>query len=256
MTKGKCTLIVLLACWHNLHAQPGKIDTDRPDQTESAVVLPKNYFQVEIGFNKESTYGKDYDLIHPTLLMKYGLKKIELRLEATYKSSYEQLIPDPKWTTGLEPLHLGFRMALWEEKKLLPKTSLLVHLGIPALGSKVFKPDHLIPSFRFSMQHSIADGIALGYNVGAEWDGFTSTPAWIYTLAPGFDLGEKWYGYFEVFGSVINGGPPQHNFDAGIAYYISNDVKIDISGGVGISKAAPKNYLAIGGSFRFNSKTK
>ena len=249
-------MIIVLLSSSCLNAQVEKIDTDRPDQTESSVTVPKNYFQAEFGFNKENLFGQDYDLIHPTTLLKYGFTKFEFRLEATCKSSYEYLIPDAKWTTGFDPVEIGFKAALWEEKKLLPKTSLIVGLGIPALASRPFRPDHLAPSFRFTMQNSITDNIAIGYNLGAEWDGYTSTPTWIYTFAPGFNLGEKWYAYVEAFGFIRKNETPQHNLDAGIAYYISNDVKIDISGGIGISEAAPKNYVAIGGSVRFNTKQK
>jgi hypothetical protein len=256
MTKRNGLLFTGILFFNCLHAQLEKIDTDRPDQTESAVTVPKHYFQAEFGFNKENLFEKNYDLIHPTALLKYGLKNFEFRLEATFRSSYEHLIPDPKWSKGLDPIVIGFKAALWEEKKILPKTSLIVHLGIPALASKIFKTDHPAPSFRFTMQNSITDNIGLGYNLGAEWDGFTSIPTWIYTFAPGFTLGEKWYAYLETFGFIRKGERPQHNFDAGIAYYISNDVKVDVSGGIGISKAAPKNYVAVGCSFRFTTKKK
>jgi len=229
-----------------------RIDTDRPDQTESAVTVPKSYFQAEIGFNKENLDDENYDLIHPTALLKYGLTKFEFRLEATIISSYQNIIPNPVWTRGLEPIKIGFKVALFEELKLLPKTSLIVHLGLPFVASKSFKADHLAPSFRFTMQNSLTENIALGYNLGAEWDGFTKSPVWLYTFAPGFNLGKKWYGYIEAFGFIRKNEMPQHSLDAGIAYYISNDVKIDLSGGFGVSKNAPKNYVAVGGSFRFH----
>jgi hypothetical protein len=254
MAKENYFMVILILCGSFLNAQVDRIDTDRPDQTESAVTVPKNYFQAEFGFNKENLFEKNYDLIHPTALLKYGLKKFEFRLEFTYKSSYEHLVPDPQWTTGFEPVAIGFKTALWEEKKILPKTSLIVHLGIPALAAESFKTDHLIPSFRFTLQNSITDNIAISYNLGAEWDGYTSTPTWLYTFSPGFDLGKKWYAYIEAFGFIRENETAQHNLDAGIAYYINKDVKVDISGGFGLSATAPRNYLAIGFSFRVKTK--
>ena len=239
-----------------LKAQVEKIDTNRPDQTESAVTVPRHYFQAEFGFNKENTHDRDYDLLHPTALFKYGLKRFEFRLETTFKSSYQHMIPNPKWTTGLDPVVIGFKAALWEEKKLIPKTSFIFHLALPKFASKPFQADHLAPDFRFTMQHSLTETIGLGYNLGAEWDGFTKQPTWIYTLAPGFNLGEKWYAYIEAFGFLRADSSPEHNLDGGIAYYISNDTKIDISGGFGISRNAPKNYVAIGFSFRCNTRQK
>jgi hypothetical protein len=234
----------------SLKAQIEKIDTDRPDQTESAYTVPKNYIQAEFGFNKENTFYSNYDLVHPTLLLKYGLKRFEFRLITTSRSTYEQLIPSPKRESGFEPVEIGFKAALWEAKNWIPKTSFIGSIGLPTIASKVFKADHLAPSFRFTMQNNIAKNIAVGYNIGAEWDGFSSMPTWIYTFAPGFELGEKWYAYIEAFGFIRKNELPQHNIDGGLAYYISHDIKIDISGGFGISKAAPKNYGAIGISFR------
>jgi hypothetical protein len=253
MAKYLWVLLFIFSCM-TIKAQKGKIDTDRPDQTESSVTVPKNYFQAELGFNKENTYDKNYDLLYPTALLKYGFKKFELRLETTVHSSYEHLIPDPKWTNGFDPVEIGFKAALWEEKKGIPKTSIIAGTAIPTLASKNFQADHWAPFFRFTMQNSLTHTIALGYNLGAEWDGFSNTPAWLYTFAPGFELGEKWYAYIEAFGFIKKNEAPQHSLDGGIAYYISPDVKIDLSGGFGISEAAPKNYVAIGFSFRFSMK--
>ncbi len=255
MTKRRWLLVIsLLSVSFCGKAQVEKMDTDRPDQTESTVLVPRYYFQAEFGFNKENTTGHNYDLLYPTALLRYGIKGFELRLEATYKSNYAQLIPNPTRTSGFEPVQFGFRTSLWEEKKWRPKTSFMAAVGIPALGSPAFRPDHLFPSFRFTFQNSLTDHIALGYNLGAEWDGYSGTPAWAYTFAPGFDIGEKWYAYIEVFGFMGKNESPQHNLDTGIAYYISNDLKVDLSGGIGISEASTGNYIAVGFSFRCNTR--
>ena len=65
---------------------------------------------------KENTFYKNYDLVHPTALLKYGFRRWELRLETTARSVYEHLIPDPQWKSGFEPMEIGFKVALWEEK--------------------------------------------------------------------------------------------------------------------------------------------
>jgi hypothetical protein len=243
---------LLLLTVTGLKAQTSKIDTDRPDQTESAYTVPKNYFQAEFGFNKENTFFNNYDLVYPTALLKYGLNKFEFRIETTLRSSYEYLIPDPKWTSGFDPVEIGFKAALLEEKKILPKTSVIVHLGLPALSSKSFRTDHLAPSFRLLLQKSFTKFLGIGSNFGAEWDGLSSIPVWLYTFSPGFTIGGKWYAYIEAFGFIGKNELPQHNLDGGIAYYISNNVKIDISAGFGITHASPNNYVASGLSFRIN----
>lgn len=227
-----------------------RIDTDRPDQTESAFTVPKKYFQGEFGFGKENFDGHSYNLIYPTFLLKYGVSnRVELRLEGNFLSEYVHLIPNPKTTTNLEPIEIGTKVSLFEEKGLLPKTSLIAHVGLPFAGSNVDRTQRLFPSFRFTCQNSITEKIGLGYNVGAEWDGYHNQPAWLYTFSPNFSIGKKWYAYVEAFG-FCEQKLWQHNLDGGIAYYISNDTKIDLSGGFGVGRSILKNYFAIGFSFR------
>ncbi len=171
--------------------QEEKIDTDRPDQTESAGIVPKNYFQAEIGFNKENIDAGNYNLVYPTALLKYGFNKFELRLETVFLSTYEQRIPESKWITGFLPIEIGFKALITEEKKIIPRTSLIVHLGIPMLASPPFKIDHAAPSFRFAMQKTLTPHIGIGANLGAAWDGFQPTPVWLYTFSPGFNVGQE-----------------------------------------------------------------
>lgn len=232
-----------------------RIDTDRPDQTESAVLTPKGFFQAEFGFAME----KDDELntfLYPSGLLKYGISnRFELRLTTEYISQETPLIipQGNKYITGLLPVQIGTRIALSEEKGILPKTSLLFHVGIPAFSSSTFKPPHLAPNFRFSMAHSITENIGLGYNVGAEWDGVDNTPEWIYTFAPGINFCKNWYGYIEAFGAFKKNEAPMHSIDGGLAYFLSANTKIDISTGYGFSKNSPDWYTAIGFSFRFNT---
>lgn len=236
-----------------------RIDTDRPDQTESAVLVPKKYFQGEFGFGWENSNSGDYTIAHPIFLLKYGLsKRFELRLECTYFTEYIHLIPDTKTRTDLAPIQIGTRVAMFEEKGLLPKTSLIVHVGSSFKGSgpEVWP---YYSSFRFTCQHSITDDIGLSYNFGAakEEDG----SALLYTFSPNFNIGKRWYSYIEAFGfrptsSTSSEHKWQHALDAGFAYYISNDFKLDISGGVGLGENPMKNYFAVGFSFRIPLKEK
>lgn len=231
----------------------GRMETDRPDQTESPFITKKHYLQAELGINAEKD-NHLHTFVHPTVLWKYGLaSRFELRLITELVSAETPLlIPyGNDFNSGLLPVQIGGKLALAEEKGLLPKTSLIFHLAPAKLASRKFKASKWAPNFRFTMQNTVSEKIGIGYNLGAEWDGETTMPYWIYTLSPGFNLGKKWYGYIEAFGSIRKDEPPQHAIDGGLAYYFSDNTKIDISGGAGISKAAIDNYIAIGFSWRF-----
>lgn len=229
-----------------------RIDTDRPDQTESAVLVPKKYFQGEFGFGKENLGSDNYNLVHPTFLLKYGLsKRFELRLEGDFLSQYIHLIPGTKSTINLEPVEIGTKIALFEEKGLLPKTSLIAHVGLPFVTSNYDRQQNIFPSFRFTCAHTISEHVGLGYNFGADWDGYEKNPAWLYTFSPNFTFGKKWYAYIETFGFYERGNW-EHVLDGGLAYYFSNDAKIDLSSGVGLGSSFLKNYFSLGFSFRLH----
>lgn len=238
----------------SIHAQIPPIDTDRPDQTESVNLVPKNWLQFEAGFNFQKNNSHEKEFLLPTLLSKYGLsKRIELRLITPIKTTSSLLIPSGTLNeTGLDVPEIGAKISLIEEKKMLPKTSFIFHIGIPAFTSDKFKPDKVAPNFRFTMQHTLSSVTALGYNLGCEWDGFTDDPAYIYTLTMGFNLSKKWYSYIEGFGAFKKQISPEHNVDGGLAYFINDNFKLDVSGGLGVSPNAPKYYISLGASARFN----
>jgi hypothetical protein len=159
--------------------------------------------------------------------------------------------------SGLEPVEVGFKLGLFEQVKALPKTSLIFHVAVPGLSSEKFNIKKPAPNFRFTMQNSLTKRIAVGYNLGAEWDGEQSGIAsYVYTIAPGMEIGEKWYGYIEAFGRFFKAASPENNVDAGVAYYVTSNFKLDLSGGIGISKAAPDHYVSVGASVRFNTGKK
>jgi hypothetical protein len=257
MTKFKLFAAILLLNAVVAGAQEtGRMETDRPDQTESPYLTKHRFIQGEIGFNYEKAQGLK-TLVHPTALWKYGLsKKFELRLITELVSAETPLmIPSGNdYNSGLLPVQLGGKLALFEEKGLLPKTSLIFHVAAPKMASKKFRASKWAPNFRFVMQNTLSENVGLGYNLGAEWDGESNTPAWIYTFAPGFNIGKSWYGYVEAFGSIRKGEKPEHAIDGGIAYYFSDHTKIDFSAGYGLSENAVDWYSAIGFSFRFKPK--
>jgi len=247
--------IVLLAISLNVAAQETgnemeksePIETDRPDQTETPAIVPKHIFQMENGFSFEKNDRHSKSFILPTSLMKYGVNgNFELRLITEF--SIEDM--DGTKISGLNPLLIGFKAALAEEKGIWPKTSIIAHLMIPELASEEFKTTYYAPSFRFTMQHTLTDKINLGYNLGAEWDGESPEPTFIYTMTCGLSLSEKLGCYGELYGFAPQKNKADHRFDGGFTYLITDNVMIDASGGFGISANAPDYYTALGFSFR------
>lgn len=232
-------------------AQLQPIQTDRPDQTETPALTPKKYYQAEIGFLWEKVVSGVSSFQYPSILHKYGVNdNFELRMITQVEG--QRL--NNNSSSGVAPILVGFKARIAEEKGVFPATSFIGHLALPTLSSKNLRADFYTPSFRFVMQHSLSENVSLSYNLGSEWDGFTAEPTFIYTLATGIGLSEKFGSYIELYGFAPQKHKADHRFDAGLTYLINNNNQLDVSAGFGITSNAPKYFAALGYSFRINKR--
>ena len=247
ISKLQFVLLIFLCFSKSLAQEKEPIETDRPDQTETPAIVPEGMFQMENGFSFEKTDGNSQSLLLPSSLIKYGLNgRFEFRLItefASEKTSGTKI-------SGLNPVLVGFKVAIAEEKGIWPKVSFISHLMIPDLASSKLKATYYAPRFRFTMQHTLSDKISLGYNLGTEWDGETPDATFIYTLTTGFSLSGKAGCYVEVYGFAPQNDTADHRFDCGFTYLLSDNFMLDASGGFGITENAPDYYTALGFSFR------
>lgn len=236
-------IIYFLLCSYCLKAQQeGRMETDRPDQTECPFIVKKGYLQAEMGFNKNHELaGLNYTL--PSTLWKYGLTRaLELRYVSTI------LFED---RLSFQHEAMGFKIRIAEPRKFIPKTSLIVHYNLRDekrdLSDKNPIP-HSMGQAVVTLQHGLYKELGMGYNFGGEIhdNGYVEG---IYRISPGINMGAKWYVYAEVFGRYPSTNVTDHWFDGGLAYYLSDNVKVDISSGKSFSSGA-EWYVAFGFSFR------
>src|SRR6478736_900006 len=105
----------------NCHAQDlPSIQTDRPDQTECPFITPVNYLQFENGFVYEKVSSDSKTIVAPTILTKFGINDhFELRLITEYSMEEN----NSNKISGINPVLIGFKTRLLEEKGLIPTTS-------------------------------------------------------------------------------------------------------------------------------------
>jgi hypothetical protein len=234
-------VILFLLFGHVLWAQQsGRIETDRPDQTESPFIVKKGYFQAEIGFNR-SVDGGDVGYLLPTSLLKIGVHPlVELRYT---------MLQQPG--SGFSTESFGFKAHLFKEKRFLPRSSLIVqyHLNRDRRDQSELNPlPHSIGETILTFQNSLGGDWGVGYNFGVEYHSDGGVEG-IYRIAPNVNIGQRGYAYAEVFGRF-----PQTQFtdtwvDGGLAYYLTDNIKTDISAGKSLS-TDDSWYLALGISLR------
>lgn len=242
--------VLALAAGGTLNAQEVEpLQADRPDQTECASLVPPGYLQAETGFLYEKGGPDARSFLYPSILWKYGVNdRFEVRLitEAGMEEYGEERI------SGFYPLTVGFKARLLDENGIVPQTAFLGHLTSCMSGKEAFRPEWLAPSFRLSMQHTLSGRLSLGYNLGTEWSGNSNKPTYIYSLASGISLTSQLGGFIEVYGYLPVKEDADHRIDCGLTYLVSNDLMVDLSAGVGITKNAPDSFISLGFSWRFD----
>jgi hypothetical protein len=226
--------------------QNGRIETDRPDQTECPFIVKKGYFQAEIGFN-QSRDQRDIAYLLPTSLLKIGLhKNWELRYTSTISKDLALALP-----LHYETESFGFKVHLGEGKGVLPRTALIVQHHWDKANRDLSERNRLPHSLGetiFTFQNNLTDQFGIGYNLGAEYHSDGKVEG-IYRIAPNANIGKRGYAYVELFGRVPDTVDTEHWGDFGIAYYLSEDIKVDMSAGKSLVKSA-QWYVALGCSLR------
>jgi hypothetical protein len=224
------------------------ISTDRPQVTNSSIVVPCGSLQFENGFLVTGNSGKQgFDL--PETSLRIGVAgKTELRLgipDFYYKDDTGTAFP-----TGFSDLTLGMKQQLGPlhgfDLSLIPYLTLPT--GAAAISSHGYDPGLQAPWSRSLSKTWTAAGMfsILWPTVSGKRD--TTGQASIY-----FDrqLTAPWDAYAEYAGSFPERGGVQHSIDFGTAYKPSPHQQVDLHFSKGLSAAATDWSVGVGYSVRF-----
>jgi hypothetical protein len=239
---------------------PGELVTDRPDQTESASIVPPGFVQIEAGWSLEHlTDGALRIRTHsvPGVLLRAGLTN---RLEARIGFAGWQAAD----TAGLGgaasdvgDTEMGLKALLRSAEAGGPAVALIAHATLPTGSGAATsgKPD---PSLLLSVAHDLSDRVALGWNLGPVWTS-GGTPAARQTLVDlaataslGISLTDRWSAFVETFGAVPLSEEAESvvSVDGGVTVRVGENLQLDASAGVAVLAAAANWFVASGLSIR------
>ncbi len=238
--------------------------TDRPDQTESSVVVPPGYVQIETGWslsrNQEGGIRTNTHAFPGTLFRIGALDRMELRLDyGGFLREQTQEAGQSTHLSGSGDMGVGTKLYFWEEQGWIPETALLAGVSLP-VGTDPFSSGRADPTFRFSLSHTLSDRLSLGYNLGATWESTLdetndrdTLSLFNYTAVLGMSLSDRTGLYAEVFGDIpLNTkGGPRNSVDGGLAYLIRENLQVDGAAGVGLSDSADDWFVGLGITARF-----
>jgi hypothetical protein len=228
-------LLVFFACQASLVLSQSKavpedpIVTDRPDFTESAVVVPFRWFQLETGFTyQNSRSGSVLGL--PEALLRYGMcRRTELRLGLP---SHGRFSSASLTTTGFSDTYVGVKHQIGpfsdgSDFALIPAVTLPSH-------DSPFSSGSLDPEIKICWARGIGSKWSLSVMSYGLWttDASGRVLSFQQTASFGRELSERLGVFFEYAGTFTKRANEEHVAHVGFAYRPTPDQQFDIHGGI------------------------
>ena len=225
------------------HAQQPLV-ADRPDFTEATRTVGYGVFQFEFGY----TFGFDATDRVTTRAHSYGepllrvgvlSDHLELRVGAGPASVSTESRGQTATESGLEDLYLGAKLALNEQRGLLPATAILPQVTIPT-GSEAFSAGRSLPGLNFLYSWDFTETVSLAGSTQANaavGDENQDYLEWAQSLSCGVALGERaglygeWYAFVPSGLDVpagFAGKRTEHYLNSGLAWLANEDLQWDI----------------------------
>jgi hypothetical protein len=230
--------------------QPGsEITTDRPDVTNSSLVVPKGSFQQENGINGAGRDGGQV-LDGTNTRLRFGIAQcLEFLvdvptyfkvLSGTADTGFTNVTPALKWQISPVPGKVDL--------------SATVGVGLPT-GTRAGEGLGTQPYIQFPWSWELSGGWGLS---GMFTNFFTpSDPVNKTTTETTFvierELGKKALVFVEYVGDYREHGGPSYMINSGAGYRVTNTQQVDFHVAIGLNDIAPNYIIGIGYSFRFDN---
>lgn len=232
--------------------------TDRPDFTEASTTVGRGVAQLEFGY----TYTYDHDgtdgtkaHAFPETLLRYGVlfDWLEMRVAWNFAAQEIAELRD----SGSEDIYLAAKIALTPQEGFLPEMALMPQMTVPT-GDDGFTSDHVLPGLNWLYGWDITEKVGAGgstqFNRAVDEETGDTYTEWAQSFTINISWGEKLGSFTEWYVLVPHSADtalPEHYFDGGFTYLISNDIQWDIRAGVGLNDHADDYFLGTGLSIRF-----
>ena len=233
-------------------AERGELVTDRPDFTESSLVVGKGIWQLETG---TSVVGEAdaRAFTAPQALLRIGITdRFELRLGGSGFLA-ERPTAGAARTTGGSDFEVGAKLTVLDEQRHGMGLSLIPIVSLP-VGSEAFTSGGVDPTLKITWARDLPSGFGLSGNVNVmsqtEDDAHVARGA--FSVSVGHELLLGWSGYAEVYGfsSVERDGPAAWTVNGGLTHGIGPDRQFDVTVGRGVTAAADDWFVSAGFSLR------
>ena len=212
--------------------------TDRPNQTDTSVIINTGDIQIETGISLQEIETNISSLIRIGIMSGF-----ELRINANYLIN-DQISFQRK--SSFSDFVLGSKFKIFNSDKSKAKISFLSNISIPT-APEIFSFNEYGFLNKILISHDFKSNSQIISNLG--YSKFTNYQGqYIYSLVYGKRL-ESFSIFFELFGDS-NSNFTNLNFDSGLTYLLDSDNQFDLSIGKGLDNDL--FFVKLGFSFRIN----
>jgi hypothetical protein len=227
----------------------GQINTDRPDVTESSVVVPRGSLQIENGAAWTSDHGDQSVDLSESLIRLGILNRTELRFAAP---NYTDGISGAGPRSGFGDLSLGLKQQLGP----LPgdiDLAVIIAVSLPT-GRAGITSGGYDPFIKFPWSKEMKAGWSVGGQQSLFWDtdGGRRNGIWEPTLYLEKQLAEPLDAFVEYAGDYSQRGESKQLLHFGAAYKVTPLHQVDFHFGFGLNAATPNHFFAVGYSLRLD----
>jgi hypothetical protein len=223
------------------------IVTDRPDFTESAVVVPVRSIQVEAGVTS-SWVDRTKALSLPEVLVRVGVSdQVEARIGLP---SWNFLDSATGSASGFDDLYLGAKIQLgpcgaWD-------LALIPAIYLP-VGAVEFRSEKAAPELKVAYATELDGRTSLSAMTSGLWltESGKRVVDWGQTVSLGIALDPKTAMFLEYAGTFRDKARPTHIAHAGFTFKLSPDRQWDIHFGMSLSGGRRDPFLGFGYAQRF-----
>ena len=223
------------------------IETDRPDVTNSSLVVPQGSLQNENGINlsQPSAGGHEFDGtnsrwrlgIAPCLEVLVDLPSYLAPIDSRLPAGFTNVTPAIKWQISPAPGKIDL--------------SATFGAGLPT-GNRAITGPGVQPYIQFPWSWTIGggwsiNGMLTNFFVPADPGNAVTTET---TFVLEREFGEKSFLFVEYIGDFHLGGGPSNLLNFGGGYRVTPTQQVDFHIGIGLNDNAPAYIVGIGYSFR------
>jgi hypothetical protein len=239
------------------------INTDRPTNSSSPIIIPKGAFQIETGLLYTSEVSDYFEIDQMDVLgtmLRYGVfDNLEIRLAGSFSNRgfKDTEFGNDSTVNGFGNVSIGFKVHIIEEKGIRPDLAIVADMFVRHIGPEGLHPTYSYPVSKVAASHTLSKKFSLIYNLGFAYNGEDADGFFIYSAVLGYAIVPKLSIFIEPYGNFDSNDFPNHYVDGGLAYVIRPNMQLDISGGMSIgnninrnSESINKKFISLGLSWR------